>query len=156
MIHYQWEPRLFKPLVEAEILSGKDWALIAWGDNQNPPRNSCCFLDKDHENIGRPKVQLCSGTIGENHCGSADSGKLCSTIPPKRCAWNTLFFNSFFHLFVGAAGVPLSSQMIFLFVSNHPWQGSEVKTHTLSPNRLGLMIAFILAMWRQKLDLCVS
>lgn len=94
MIHYQWEPRLSKPLVETEILSGKDWALIAWGDNQNPPRNSCCFLDKDHENIGRPKAQLCSGTIGENHGDSAgshkgslcDSGKLCSTIPPKRYA----------------------------------------------------------------------
>ena len=36
MIHYQWEPRLSKPLVEAEILSGKDWAPIARGDNQNP------------------------------------------------------------------------------------------------------------------------
>lgn len=50
MIHYQREPRLSKPLVEAGILSGKDWAPIAWGDNQNPPRNGCCFLDKDQEN----------------------------------------------------------------------------------------------------------
>lgn len=101
MIHYQWEPRLSKPLVEAEILSGKDWAPIAGGDNQNPPRNGCCFLHKDHESIGRPKAQLCLGTVGEmvtlkitqsygstdGHKGNlCDSGKLCSTVPPKRYA----------------------------------------------------------------------
>lgn len=68
MIHYQWEPRLSKPLVEAVILSGKHWAPIAWGDNQNPPRNSCCVLDKDG-NIARPSttallVKCCRGRGG--------------------------------------------------------------------------------------------